>query len=210
MYDSDETMESPLQMDATQPLSDMPTEESAEESPHEALPCRDGGEEEAPTATDALDPAADPEAPPQSPDPDPEADAADPQPDRELECLRRELRELKSEMEAQRRAFDRMGAECAEFCELYPEASPTDLPDQVWESMRRGVPLAAAYALYQRRRACIEEAAKRLNAENKSRSPGCVESPTGGYLSPDEVRAMTPAEVRANYQSILLSMQKWR
>lgn len=113
-------------------------------------------------------------------------------------------------MEAQRRAYDRMGEECAEFCELYPEKSPSELPDEVFASMRRGIPLAAAYALYERRRARLEEAAKLLNTENRERSAGGVESAKGGYLSPDEVRAMTPAEVRANYQSILLSMKTWR
>jgi len=113
-------------------------------------------------------------------------------------------------MESQKRALERMGAECAEFCELYPEQSPTDLPDEVWENMHRGIPLAAAFALYERRRSRVEEAAKLLNAKNRDRSSGGVEASAGGYLSPDEVRAMSPSEVRANYESILLSMQKWR
>ncbi len=103
-----------------------------------------------------------------------------------------------------------MGAECAEFLELYPDQSPTDLPDDVWESMRRGIPLAAAFALHERRRTRIEEAARLQDAQNRIRSTGGVETSKGGYLSPDEVRAMTPAEVKANYGSILLSMQKWR
>lgn len=207
MYEFDETMENPHPMDASESAETPTSEEAIEDAP---LARGAGMETPQTTAADALDPAADPEAPPQSPDPDPEADAADPEPASELERLRGELNRLRGEMAAQRRAFDRMGAECAEFCELYPTQSPTDLPDEVWESMRRGVPLAAAFALYERRRTMIEEAARAQDEQNRSRSTGGVEVSRGGYLSPDEVRSMTPAEVKANYQSILLSMQKWR
>ncbi len=206
MYESDETMEGPLQMDTSETLAQAPTEEVQDALRSEG----DGGETTEATATPLGDASADPQAPAQSPDPAPQALEADPEPASELECLRRELSQLRSEMETQKRALDRMGAECAEFCELYPEQSPGDLPDEVWENVHRGIPMAAAFALYERRRTRIEEAAKLLNAENKSRSSGSVESSKGGYLSPDEVRAMTPAQVRANYQSILLSMQKWR
>ena len=205
MYESDETMESPLEMDASETASKTPSEPSGSPLDRGA-----GMEAQEATATDDPDPAAAPEDPSQSPDPDPEALAADSESASELEQLRGELKRLRSDMEAQRRAFERMGAECAEFCELYPDRSPGDLPDEVWACMRRGVPLAAAYALYERRRARIEEAARLQDEENRLRSSGSVETTKGGYLSPDEVRSMTPAEVKANYQSILLSMQKWR
>ena len=206
MYEFDEAMENPIQLDA----SECPETATEEATADTSLSRGAGVETPQTTAADDSDPAADPEAPAQPFDPDPEADAADPEPASELERLRGELSHLKEEMAAQRRAFDRMGAECAEFCELYPDRSPADLPDEVWESMRRGVPLAAAFALYERRRAMIEEAARLQDEQNRSRSTGGVEVSKGGYLSPDEVRAMTPAEVKANYQSILLSMQKWR
>ncbi|MBR7099387.1 MAG: hypothetical protein IKC59_08230, partial [Clostridia bacterium] len=102
-----------------------------------------------------------------------------------------------------------IGAECAEFRELYPGQSPDELPDEVWESVERGVPLAAAFALSERRRQRSEELARQANLENRRRSAGAIERARSGYLSPDEVRSMSRDEVRANYQSILLSMQKW-
>ena len=209
MYDSDETLEGtrPLDPSQTPTLQNEETKEGTEST----IDTRGaGGETTEATATDGFDPAPDPEAPAQSPDPDPEAFAAGKEPASELERLRGELNRLRRDMEAQKRAFDRFGAECAEFCELYPEKSPSEIPDDVWASMREGVPLAAAFALHERRRTRIEEAARLLNEKNRSRSTGAVETSRGGYLSPDEVRAMTPAEVKANYQSILLSMQKWR
>ena len=205
MYESDETMESPFDADTSETATQTPVE------PEDPTLDRGAGmEAQAATATDDPDAATSPEDPAQSPDPDPKALAADSEPASELEQLRGELKRLRSDMEAQRRAFERMGAECAEFCELYPDRSPSELPDEVFESMRRGVPLAAAYALYERRRARIEEAASLQDEENRLRSSGGVETTKGGYLSPDEVLSMTPAEVKANYQSILLSMQKWR
>ena len=209
MYDTDETMEGTRQLDPSQdPTPPAQAEKSGDDSPLDSR--GEGGETTEATATDTADPSPDPEDPAQSPDPDPEAPAAFEEPASELERLRGELNRLKCDMEAQKRAFDRFGAECAEFCELYPEKSPSEIPDDVWESMRAGVPLAAAFALHERRRTRIEEAARLLNQKNKSRSTGGVETSRGGYLSPDEVRAMTPSEVKANYQSILLSMQKWR
>ena len=206
MYESDETMENPLEMDASETATQAPLARTEDTS----LDRGAGMEAQAATAEDDPDAAAAPQAPAQSPDPDPEALAADSEPASELERLRGELNRLRSDMEAQRRAYERMGAECAEFCELYPDRSPSDLPDEVFESMRQGIPLAAAFALYERRRTRIEEAARLQDEKNRSRSTGGVETTKGGYLSPDEVRSMTPSEVKANYQSILLSMQKWR
>ena len=99
--------------------------------------------------------------------------------------------------------------EYAEFCELYPDLSTEDLPDDVWESVRQGVPLSAAYALFEQRRRRTLEKAQLRNLENKQRSSGSVEGGSADYFSADEVRAMSQTEVRANYQKILLSMQKW-
>ena len=116
---------------------------------------------------------------------------------------------LREQLHGQAEELQRIGLEYAEFCDLYPDISTEELPDQVWENVLRGIPLSAAYALAERRRLRTEEKARLLNEKNRSRSCGAVENGSSGYLSPDEVRAMSRAEVRANYQNILLSMQKW-
>ena len=105
--------------------------------------------------------------------------------------------------------MERMGAECEEFRALYPDSTLESIPDEVWGSVKKGIPLAAAYALAQRRAQRTEELARRRNLENSLRSPGAVKDSSSGCFTPDEVRAMSPAEVRKNYQSIMLSMQKW-
>ena len=135
-----------------------------------------------------------------------ESDPADPPaPAGELEGLRQELNDLRRELATLRRTQ----AECAEFAELYPKVPLSDLPDVVWEDVGRGIPISAAYALFERREARTGKLAAEVNAQNRARSAGAIAGARNGFLSPAEVRAMTPAEVRKYYQSILHSMQKW-
>lgn len=199
MYEQDETMANP---------PEMVHEEASEETPTPS----DGAfstEEDGTTATESGAPAVDPSSASQSADPAPQDLELDQKNDSELESLRRELNLLRAQMDGQSRAMQKIGLEYAEFCDLYPNQSPEELPDEVWESVRRGIPLSAAYALAERRKFRTEEKARTLNLENHQRSSGALGQGTSGYLSPDEVRAMSQAEVRANYQTILLSMQKW-
>lgn len=173
--------------------------------------CDDGsGDCNGDGASESGDMDTDPAAPPQPVDPPAQALDADPKADSELELLRRELTQLRAKVDGQARAMQRIGFEYEEFCDLYPEKSPDELPDEVWDLVQRGIPLSAAYALTERKRLRKEEKARAINEENRRRSSGALESGTPGYFSPDEVRAMSQAEVRANYQNILLSMQKWR
>ena len=102
-----------------------------------------------------------------------------------------------------------MEAEHAEFEQLYPNVSLLSLPDAVWEDVRRGVPLSAAYALSERRALRAQESATLSNHQNALRSAGSHASSESEYFSPAEVRAMSPAEVHRNYKKIMQSMSKW-
>lgn len=201
MYEQEETSLHPSEVAVETPAA----EDVAEAAEEATLP---RGEGEA-TAEASVDFEAVDSDSAQSSDPASEAMESDQTATSELECLRRELRRLEEKLETQTRMLQGIGAECAEFRELYPEQSPDELPDEVWESVGRGIPLAAAVALTERRRQRAEELARRANLENRRRSAGAIERARSGYLSPDEVRSMSRDEVRANYQSILLSMQKW-
>ena len=92
---------------------------------------------------------------------------------------------------------------------LYPQTPLSSLPDNVWQDVKQGIPLAAAYALAERRRAYTEALASSTNEQNKKCSAGAISSTENEYFSPSEVRAMSQGEVRANYQKIMRSMQKW-
>lgn len=102
-----------------------------------------------------------------------------------------------------------MGEEYAEFAILYPNVPLSALDESVMEDVRRGIPIAAAYALSEKRRTHAAEAAARINADNQRRSAGTVKPTSGEYFTPEEVRRMSREEVRTHYSKIIASMQKW-
>lgn len=128
----------------------------------------------------------------------------------EIDSLRAELVSLKAQLESERALYSRMNSECAEFNLLYPSVSISSLPDSIWESVKNGVPIAAAYALEERRAAVADMKAQSVNAANRQLSSGSIDAPaTEEFYTPDEVRAMSPLQVRENYSKIISSMSKW-
>lgn len=127
-----------------------------------------------------------------------------------IAILREELTSLKKELEDTRIAYGRLSKECEEFSELYPSIPVTAIPDSIWQSFKSGVPLAAAYALYEKKEAVAREKASSINEKNKNLSSGSLsKGKSEEYFTPAEVRAMSAAEVKANYSKILTSMSKW-
>ena len=148
----------------------------------------------------------------QDADPSPASDPADadpPNPTEQLEQLRNELKALRAEIAARNERLAKLGAEYAEFQTLYPNTSLDALDESVMADVRRGIPVAAAYALSERRRIRAEEQAALSNAENSRRTAGAIHATDEDYYSPDEVRKMSRSEVRENYPKILASMKKW-
>lgn len=124
--------------------------------------------------------------------------------------LEGEIASLEGELEKRRAETDKAAREYAEFRALYPDADTEALPDDVLASVEDGIPLAAAYALYEKR---MQKRSADIAAHNKSTrqvSFGSVgKSPESDYFTPDEVRAMSQGEVKANYSKILQSMKNW-
>ena len=100
-------------------------------------------------------------------------------------------------------------AEYLEFARLFPGCDVSSLPDSVCESVRAGVPLAAAYALYEKKKSFESYEAHEKNSKNASLSFPISESGTEKYFSPDEVKSMSREEVRTNYKRIIESMRHW-
>ena len=148
----------------------------------------------------------------QDPDPNsaPDSAAASQTPaGAELAELRGELNALREELRQERAVRTRLGAEYEEFQLLYPSTPLTALPDSVWEDVRRGIPIAAAFALAEKHRLRKEALAEESNLSNARRSSGAMKPTEPDYFSPDEVRAMSPAEVRKHYSQIRSSMKNW-
>ena len=125
-------------------------------------------------------------------------------------ALKNEIAELKAQLDDSRGVYDKLSADCSEFAELYPDVALSSIPDSVWSSVKNGIPLAAAYALAERRAALALEKADGINSKNKALSTGTMgRSKSEEYFSPAEVKAMSASEVRANYTKIINSMSKW-
>ena len=123
-----------------------------------------------------------------------------------INTLEEKLRELENMSAAQAKAF----AELEDFNAFFPTVHVATIPDSVWDSVKKGVPLAAAYAFYQRKCELEAEKIAEINKSNASRSAGVAGKNTASeYFSPDDVRKMSHAEVHANYSKIKESMKTW-
>lgn len=143
--------------------------------------------------------------------PEEKSEEEEPKPDaNEIAYLKAELDALKKELDESRAFYARLEGECAEFSELYPSVPLSSLPDSIWQSVKNGTPLAAAYALEARKAEMAARRAEAVNGENRNMSSGALSSDSyNDFFTPAEVRAMTAAEVRANYTKIVNSMSKW-
>ncbi|MBO5416936.1 MAG: hypothetical protein J6A83_09960 [Clostridia bacterium] len=130
--------------------------------------------------------------------------------DSETEALREEIRELRAALDAKEAEQSRILAQISEFSAVFRGKSLESVPAEVWESVSGGVPLAAAYALYEKKTEANRALTQSVNARNAERSSGAVGRESGSeYYSPAEVRKMSAAEVRKNYNTIIESMKKW-
>lgn len=101
----------------------------------------------------------------------------------------------------------RAEAEIAEFSEKFPDTDIDCVPGSVWEKVRAGVKLSDAFGEYDRKKRESEEAARVRNEENAAQSSGRIGGVTKrAYYTASDVAAMSAAEVRGNYDDILLSM----
>lgn len=87
------------------------------------------------------------------------------------EAVRRQQEEAQRQEFARRQAVDaRMQADLLEFREVFPGAAadPASIPKEVWEAVRNGRTLVAAYAKYQEAQMAAESA-RRAAVEEKNR-----------------------------------------
>ena len=130
-----------------------------------------------------------------------------------IDTLKEEILNLRaqiSELESTKKAQERMLEEISDLHSLFPTVDIEAIPESVWESVKKGCSLPAAYALYQKRAEAEAERIAKINDKNASSSPGVAGKNTASeYFSPDEVRKMSKAEVHANYSKIKESMKKW-
>jgi hypothetical protein len=130
-----------------------------------------------------------------------------------VEELHQELTNLRAELEAYKAAAAKQEAvanQLEEFYELFPNISVKSIPDEVWNDVKNGNSLAAAYSIYEKRITDAANRIKLINAQNAEKSAGAAgKNSIQEFFSADDVRKMSPSEVRANYAKIRRSMEKW-
>lgn len=108
----------------------------------------------------------------------------------------------------------------ADFTAKYPDADLNALiEDETFRDYARGkvgeMPLASIYEGFLRLTSQIEDSAKRHAAQmvaNGKASPGALSAPAqveSDFFTRDQVKAMTPAQIDANYDKIRRSIPKW-
>ena len=127
--------------------------------------------------------------------------------------LNERIASLTKELEAYKQAKerqDRISEQLNEFSELFPNIAPSAVPAEVWESVKNGNSLAAAYAVYEKRTTEAARRIEQINAKNAGNSAGAAgKNSSEEFFSADEVRKMSAAEVKVNYSKIIDSMSHW-
>ena len=131
----------------------------------------------------------------------------------EKEALETELTALKAQLlahEEENRATARMNIEISEFKTYFPELDLTEIPEHIWEHVRKGANLSASFALHLRKNELERERIDGFNKKNRQLSAGSIIShEDGGYYSRSEVMKMSREQVRAHYDDIVESMRHW-
>lgn len=130
--------------------------------------------------------------------------------DDEKASLLAELEAMRSRLEVAERTAREISTGWREFTELYPDADISSLPDSFNAAIEKGIPPAAAYALELRRKEVRIARIKAADKKARELSAGKLDPAEDTLYSPDEVRAMPPAEVRKNMEKIRRSMKSWR
>ena len=131
----------------------------------------------------------------------------------ELTTLKAEVESLRAQLKAredEERAVTRIHSELVEFEEYFPEVELSSIPDDVWEKVKSGASLSASYSLFKRKEELKNKKICDINEKNRKMSAGSVIGGEGEkFFSPAEVKRMTPAQVKTNYDGIVESMRHW-
>ncbi len=125
----------------------------------------------------------------------------------ELETCRKEVQRLSAIIDN----IKREAREAQAFAELFPEVKADEIPDCVKKQAEtEGIPVVAAYAIYDRRRTLERKKCSEILERSAARSSGMI---AGGavqedYFTVDQIRMMSPREVRKHYKAIMKSLSK--
>lgn len=110
-----------------------------------------------------------------------------------------------------KKAQDAITKDVDEFRKLFPDVTPEDIPEEVWEKVAAGQPLAAAYAIYVCGAESKDRKAVQVNAENERRSaPAGKDADAEQTFTPEQVESMSDESVKKNFKNIIRSIKNWK
>ncbi len=122
-----------------------------------------------------------------------------------------ESRKQKSDERYKAAGDERMKNDIQRFRTVFPDVNAEGIPESVWQSVCEGVPLTAAYALFEKESSLLGAQAKKINESNAAASPsGSERSEAVPFVSIQQLEKMSPSEVKKNYRQIIASMKKWK
>jgi hypothetical protein len=127
----------------------------------------------------------------------------------ELDALKARNAELEKALEERKSISERLEGEISEFSEMFPDVPLSEIPDEIWNEVKMGLPLSASYARHERKRTLSQKKAEEANKNAIEKSSGSVTGTSDHYFTADQVRKMSAAEVKKNYSHIINSMKHW-
>ncbi len=128
----------------------------------------------------------------------------------DFEMLKRENEELRAELEGRKKLGERLENEISEFSEMFPDVPLSEVPEEIWAEVKKGLPLSAAYARHEKRTTENKRRINEANSHAREKSGGSLQNDGGeGWYSPEDVRKMSASEVKKNYSKIISSMKRW-
>lgn len=127
-----------------------------------------------------------------------------------------QIREEVSAEEPEREDIKDDGARRREDVELllslFPKLNASAVPDEVWDRVREGDSLSAAYCLWLVKTVKEKKRIDGVNSRNAHAAlpPVSDDSEREGFFTRDTVRNMSREQIRKNLDRILKSMDSWK
>lgn len=115
------------------------------------------------------------------------------------------------ELRAEKKVKENLSKELEVLLRIYPELSPDEIPEEVFDKTEMGKGLAGEYLVYKALLDLKKAEEEKKDEENSSSAPPEVKDiAEDAFFTYDKVKNMSRDEIRKNYKNIIKSMEKWK
>jgi hypothetical protein len=122
-------------------------------------------------------------------------------------------REERKKKEADEALQKKQQQELKDFLDYKPDVKPADIPQSVWETVTKGIPLKFAYMEYENKMLQEKIGKAETNTRNAQSTTGSVTGngqAEGAFFTREQVMKMSQAEAKKHYKSIIESSKRWK